>query len=102
MKEPLMSGSGILWAYFELIYERNPRVFSNSGSKVYWWVFFDQTLNKHSIYPLDNTPSAPSDERNHFLICHLQSPLRRAQAWRTVQDGSVLVRIGLGTRILGL
>ena len=30
MKEPLMSGSGILWAYFELIYERNPRVFSNS------------------------------------------------------------------------
>ena len=32
MKEPLMSGSGILWAYFELIYERNPRVFSKSGS----------------------------------------------------------------------
>ena len=23
---------------FELIYERNPRVFSKSGSKVYWWV----------------------------------------------------------------
>ena len=32
MKEPLLSGSGILCAYFELIYERNPRVFSNSGS----------------------------------------------------------------------
>ena len=45
MKEPLMSGSGILWAYFEQIYERNPRVFSKSGSKVYWWVSFDQTLN---------------------------------------------------------
>ena len=45
MKEPLMSGSGILWAYFELIYERNPRVFSKSGSKVCRWVFFHQTLN---------------------------------------------------------
>ena len=44
MKEPLMSGSGILWAYFEQIYERNPGVFSMSGSKVYWWVFFDQTV----------------------------------------------------------
>ena len=48
MKESLMSGSGILWAYFELIYERNPRVFSNSGSKVYWWVF----VIKLSICPL--------------------------------------------------
>ena len=45
MKELLMSGSGILWAYFDQIYERNPRVFSNSGSKVYWWVSFDQALN---------------------------------------------------------
>ena len=45
MKEPLMSGSGILWAYFDQIYERNPRVFSKSGSKVCRWVFFDQTLN---------------------------------------------------------
>ena len=50
MKEPLMSGSGILWAYLELIYERNPRVFSKSGSKVYWWVFFDQTLNLPAGY----------------------------------------------------
>ena len=32
MKELLMSGSGILWANFEQIYERNPRVFSTSGS----------------------------------------------------------------------
>ena len=39
------SGSGMLWAYFEEIYERNPRVFSNSGSKVYWWVSFNQALN---------------------------------------------------------
>ena len=45
MKEPLMSGSGILWAYFELIYERNPRVFLKNGSKVCRWVFFDQFLN---------------------------------------------------------
>ena len=50
MKEPLMSGSGILWAYFELICERNPRVFSKSGSKVYWWVFFNQTLNLPTRY----------------------------------------------------
>ena len=50
MKEPLMSGSGILWAYFELIYERNPRVFSKSGSKVCWWVFCDQTLNLPTGY----------------------------------------------------
>ena len=50
MKEPLMSGSGILWAYFELIYERNPWVFSNSGSKVYLWVFCDQTLNLPTGY----------------------------------------------------
>ena len=50
MKEPLMSGSGILWAYFELIYERNPRVFSKSGPKVYWWVFCDQTLNLPAGY----------------------------------------------------
>ena len=50
MKEPLMSASGILWAYFELIYERNPRVFSKSGSEVYWWVFFDQTLNLPTGY----------------------------------------------------
>ena len=50
MKELLVSGSGILWTYFELIYERNPRVFSNSGSKVYWWVFFDQTLNLPTGY----------------------------------------------------
>ena len=27
-----MSGSGILWANFEQIYERNPGVFSMSGS----------------------------------------------------------------------
>ena len=45
MKEPLMSGSGILWVYFDQIYERNPGVFSKSGSKVCWWVFFDQFLN---------------------------------------------------------
>ena len=45
MKEPLVSGSGILWAYFDQIYERNPRVFSKSGSKVCRWVFFDQFLN---------------------------------------------------------
>ena len=45
MKKGLMSGSGTLWTYFELIYERNPRVFSKNGSKVYWWVFCDQTLN---------------------------------------------------------
>ena len=50
MKEPLVSGSGILWAYFELIYERNPRVFSNSGSKVYWWVLCNQTLNLPTGY----------------------------------------------------
>ena len=50
MKEGLMSGSGILWAYFGLIYERNPRVFSKSGSKVYWWVFLDQTLNLPTGY----------------------------------------------------
>ena len=50
MKEPLMSGSGILWAYFELIYERNLRVFSNRGSKVCWWVFCDQTLNLPTGY----------------------------------------------------
>ena len=50
MKEGLMSGSGILWAYFEQIYERNPRVFSKSGSMVYWWVFFDQTLNLPTVY----------------------------------------------------
>jgi len=30
-----MSGSGILWANFEQIYERNPRVFSMSGSGVF-------------------------------------------------------------------
>ena len=50
MKEPLMSGSGILWAHFEQIYERNPRVFSKSGSKVYWWVLFDKTLNLPTGY----------------------------------------------------
>ena len=50
MKEPLMSGSGILWAYFELIYERNPRVFSKSGSMVYWWVVCDRTLNLPTGY----------------------------------------------------
>ena len=43
-------GSMILTAYFELIYERNPRVFSKSGSKVYWWVSFDQTLNLPTGY----------------------------------------------------
>ena len=32
MKELLMSGSDILWANFEQIYERNPGVFSMSGS----------------------------------------------------------------------
>jgi len=36
MKELLMSGSGILWANFEQIYERNPRVFSTSGSGVFF------------------------------------------------------------------
>ena len=50
MKEPLMSGSGILWAYFELIYQRNPRAFSKSGSKVCWWVFCDKTLNLPTGY----------------------------------------------------
>ena len=45
MKEPLVSGSGILWTYFDQIYERNPRAFSKSGSKVCRWVFFNQTLN---------------------------------------------------------
>ena len=32
VEELLMSGSGILWANFEQIYERNSRVFSMSGS----------------------------------------------------------------------
>ena len=50
MKESLMSSSGILWVYFELIYERNPRVFSKSGSGVHWWVFCDQTLNLPTGY----------------------------------------------------
>ena len=40
MKEHLMSGSGILWANFEQIYERNPRVFSMSSSGVFFFFEF--------------------------------------------------------------
>ena len=57
MKEPLMSGSGILWVYFEQIYERNPRVFQ----RVAQWYVGRFSLINFSIYPLGNTPSAPSD-----------------------------------------
>ena len=48
MKEPLMSGSGILWAYFEQIYERNPRVFQRVAQR-YVGGFF---VIKLSICPL--------------------------------------------------
>ena len=60
MKELLMSDSGTLWAYFELIYERNPRVFQTVAQRyiggffviklsIYllgalrskWWAFFE-------------------------------------------------------------
>ena len=44
----------------------------------------------------------PQHERNRFPSHRLQSPLRRARAWRTVQDGSVLARIGPDTHVLGL
>ena len=48
MKEPLMSGSGILWAYFEQIYERNPRVFQRVAQRYVRGLF----VIKLSICPL--------------------------------------------------
>jgi len=45
MKELLMSGSGILWVNFEQIYERNPRVFSTSGSGLFFKFTHNFDLN---------------------------------------------------------
>ena len=48
MKEPLMSGSGILWVYFDQIYERNPGAFQRVAQR-YVGGF---SLINFSIYPL--------------------------------------------------